>query len=211
MRQFLLVQTFVLALICWPGTLRMGKAQVPGGLRLPHPPAAMEATDDGLFILQNGLLAKFDVKNLKLLGGLRLLEPIPAAPQTNDPAERIRYFQEVARHLAPATMIVHKRNLIIVQGNDFLRIDTQKLTIDLRTNLVAPADVAKGATQLSDLFQPQRPPAYQVSEEILYLLRADEIVAIDLTTGKVVSRGALPGEMLGQPTVTNPVGAGGQG
>jgi hypothetical protein len=206
MKHPLLTLTFIAATWFAPMLQQSAKAQVPGGLMLPTPPAAMQSTPDSVYILQNGLLAKFDAKTLKLLSGVRLMEPIPPAPTTDDPTDRIRYFQEVSRHLVPAALISHPRGLIVILSDELLRIDPQKLTIDSRVQLVPAMNNQPRAPQFSDLFQPQRPPVYQISGDILYLMRSGEIVAVDLATGTISARTVLPAEMQAQPTATNPVG-----
>lgn len=179
-------------------------AQAPGGGGMQASgDTLMVTTPKGLFVLRNGVLAKFDPVTLKSGPVLELFGPMPAPPGQNATREeRQAYNNEVQKRMAPPIMLVKDNALLVVIGDGFARIDQDTFksdALDLRNPNAAPA-AGRG-------FRQEGAPGYLLVGDTLYLLRGTELISIDVAKVKLNARGPLPKEM--QPIQFNIGGFGG--
>ena len=170
----------------------------------------MVNTPKGLFVMREGVLAKYDLATLKQEKELELFGAPPAAPAADaDRETRTKYFTEIARRAAPALLIPKENSLLLVIGDHFASISQDTLKVEVTgdlTPLVKPTETAGG---MGFGMRSESAPGYLLTGNTLYLMRGTEILAVSITTGKVLVRSALPKEL--QPTQMNFGGMGGMG
>jgi hypothetical protein len=164
----------------------------------------MVNTAKGLFVLRAGVLAKFSVPALKQQLMMQVWGPMPAAPADfSDREATSKYFTEMQRRLAPALLLAKDNSILVVVGDGFLRVNqdtlkTEAMT-DLRDPAAAPADANAGGGNRFGGFGRQNEPSlgYLLADTTLYLMRAKEMVAINITDGKILARTPLDKELQG--------------
>ena len=154
----------------------------------------MVCTDRGLFVLRNGVLAKYDLATLKAPEVFELFGPAPAMPTDATDRTAVQAYQtEMQRRLAPGLLLTHDNSLLVIVGNGFARINQDTLAVEATADLTPPAaaTAAPGTGRA-----PEAAPAAQVQGDNLYLARTSEVLALNLKTGAIVGRAAVPEDML---------------
>jgi len=153
-------------------------------------------SDAGLFALRGGVLVKIDPKTMQVQGdALELLGPFPQFPEKTyqeDPGAFTAYYAEVNQRLAPAIMLLKDRMLLVVIGTNFFRVNLNTMKVEVKSSFAGPNDAGGSAGGPGN-----PPPAYELHDNILYLLRIREMVAVNITNGDA-ARVALPEPMIKQ-------------
>lgn len=196
-----------------PGGGRMGN--LLGGLAQAN--LVLEILPAGAFVLNNGVLAKFDPATLQAGGTLALFGPAPAAPQmTQNPTPEERnalrtWMADRAQRSAPAAVLAQDNRLYLILGTKYFCVDPETMKIDVQADLAAaPAGDGRNAP-------PMTKAELKLVDGVLYVVLAQELLTVDPATGKVAARAALPKEMFpmmdrgafGGPGGNNPGGFGG--
>lgn len=162
-------------------------------------------TSKGLFVLRSGVLAKFNTSTLKVDKELSLFGAAPTMPaDRTDRTAMQAYMTDMQRRNAPGILLVKDNSLILLVGDGFARINQDTLTVEAAATIApeATADTTTTAPGGGAAFRmPTAAPSYLLSENTLFLMRGTEILSINVTDGKTLSRAALPKEL--QPTAMN--------
>ncbi|MHB9025553.1 MAG: hypothetical protein ACYC7E_15520 [Armatimonadota bacterium] len=189
-----------------PGGQRGPGMGGPGGPGGPRPTLTVGA--QGVFLLQGGILRKYDAKTLEEKGTLELCKA--DAGDRQGPGKGMRQ--------GPGEMLLSNNNLLIVTGDTFYRVDAQKLKIEATGELPALPKLAQGGNAPNagrqgatgnrnqgpggpgqgpggqgGAFGP--PPAHPVLElqgGTLYVLRGPQLLAITIADGKVTAKAEVP-------------------
>ena len=176
------------------GNNRMGMA----GMQGMQQEALMEVTPQGVFVLRAGILAKFDPQTLTPQGTLELFAPVPAQPtMPQNPTAQDRqvmrdWMMAMMPRMAPAIMLLNGDMLLIVQGNNFFRVNQQTLKLEAAQTALAKPD-ANNPRQMM-----MAKPELRLVDNTLYILMDDQLVSVNIGDGAVLSRGVLPKEMMAQ-------------
>jgi hypothetical protein len=185
---------------------------VTGGGRQP---TVMELTDQGLIVITNGVLARYDAKTLEAKGTVDLLGPLPEAPQPPTALDDLQlyfqdyqlYTQELAKWRETPVMTTLGQYLLVVLGDQFYRIDSETMTIEVQASVEAePADGADPLPPLTGVT-----PILSLHGTMLYVLRSNRVSAIEIKEGKVMAATTLPAEMVGGVAAVRPPAVGGGG
>ncbi len=181
----------------------------------------LEVTPAGMFVLRAGVLACIDLK-LQGQKTLELFGPMPAQPDAVQHDNAAAPFQdapnpnfpqwltEQAKRSAPALMLPDGERLLIVIGDTFFNVNTRTVAIDAQGDLAdkavpAPVDAQP---QMMILNNPvQTAPIAKVQGDTLYLVREKDVLTVDVKTGKVLGRLALPKQMAPAPPPPLPMQA----
>ncbi len=162
--------------------------------------AQMEITANGIFVLDNGVLAKFDPTSLKQAGvSLELFGPLAERPTMSTPPtdaeqQAMRtWMMDYMKRTSPPTMLAQGDELLIVMGNSYFRVNQLTMAIDAtQATLITPSTEA----------QPQNPrpmmnskPVLLLAGNMLYILLNGNLVKVNAETGAVLCSNALPKEM----------------
>ena len=153
------------------------------------PMMKLVVNDDGVFVLREGVLAKFDLKTLASQGDpLKLYGPIAKLenPDQATDAEVIAYNVDHLKRQLPATMFAYDHDLFIVIGDDLFRIDTQKFTLTEQTALLTTPP-EKQIDRLVTLFQRGEQAVSHLGTQI-YLSDSNQVTSVDGLTGKVETK-----------------------
>jgi uncharacterized membrane protein YgcG len=162
----------------------------------------------GIFMLRNGVLARFSLDAKADGAPLSVFGPMPAMPQNADQQTMMKFMQEEQKRNAPAIMVTKDNLLLIVIGDAFFRFDIEKMAQVGEITGLAAADAPAAGQQ--GMRMPEAAPGYLVVGNTLYLARATELLALDITTGKINSRLPLAKELQQTPRQGGP-GQGGRG
>ncbi len=150
----------------------------------------------GVYVLNRGVLARFDAKTLQQQGLVELYGKLEDLP--NDGSVAMQTITERAQRFLPAGMALHGGDLIIVSGDQFFRVDPSTLAIKVNASLFD--DKQHGARV--DAFLSSMAPPMEFSGAILYRVllplnyhSTPTITAIDSNTGKILAEKALPAEL----------------
>lgn len=185
-------------------------AQGPGGGRSSGgSDTLMVNTPKGLFVLRGGALARFDMITLKQLGVLELLGAMPAPPaDQNDRNAMMVWYGEFNKRRAPAVIIPKDNSLLIILGEDFVRISQDTLAVEAQASLAAPKK--EGDAPQQGFRMPQTPGTLLVGD-LLYVINGTEIISINTLNGKIIQRKDVPKEMLPVQMPNNTRGGGNNG
>ncbi len=172
----------------------------------PNGGALMVNTPKGIFALRSGVLARIVPATLKVDKVMQIYGALPEPPgQGSDREAFQKYYAEVAKRNAPAILLVKDGDLLLVTGDIFARINQDTLKVEATANL-------KDSTETADLnqrgFRQDPAPGYLLVNTTLYLLRAKEIVSVNIADGKL-TRQPLPAQL--QPAQVNYMGGGNRG
>ena len=186
---------------------------------------AMLITEFGIFIVKNGMLAKYDAKTLISSGTVKLLD-IPFSPQmanymlppkkgpvvdvANAPAPNVampvipeapvfdwgKYSKDNQRFTAKPVIIADKADLIIIIYDKFTRIGMGKLDILAATDIIAQKNADGTAAEVNFFGE----PTIKLVDHILYINRG-VIMSVSPADGKVLGQVKLPAEPM-----TNQIG-----
>lgn len=178
----------------------------------------LKATDQGLFIIGSGVVAKYDVKTLNPLGSLRLLDPpvrpnmkyngtmpmattnVMPAPQPgavvdNMPAfDWMKYSKDNLRFSAVPVVIVDGKDLIIIMADKFFRVGMEKVNLIATTEMVVKKD-ANGAT--TEVNTGGEVPTVQLVDNILYVMRGGNLWSLNAADGKELGQTKIPVDLNG--------------
>lgn len=170
--------------------------------------ALMVNTPKGIYALRGGVLAHIDVATLKADKEMLLFDKMPAPPADGaDNATRMAYFAEIQKRNAPALLLVKDNSLLIVIGDGFARVNQDTLKSEASASLKDPNE-APDPNQ--GRFVRQEPaPGYLLVGNTLFLMRSKEMMAINITDGKIITRAPLPADL--QPVQYTGRGNGGGG
>lgn len=147
---------------------------------------------NGVFVLNNGVLARYDPATLKPQGALDLLDPMPEAPQLpqnpndQDRAAMLGWFMARLQHGAEPAVLVQDNRFYIVIGTKYFCVNPDTLQIDVKSDL-ANANLQP----LGLLGKPQ----LTLTDGVLYVAQNQELLSVDPATGKVTARVSLPKRM----------------
>ncbi|HEY3415275.1 MAG TPA: hypothetical protein VGM23_00195 [Armatimonadota bacterium] len=176
----------------------------------------------GLFALRSGVLARVDPKTLDQQKTVELLPPLPPQPEGANMAGEamVQWLREWAKHSYPAVMLPEGTDLLILIGDQFIRVNATtletKFNVSIAPQQAQPQDANTRAMELL------KPPVLlrDAKSALLYVTRVRQLTALDVNTGQVVSEKPLPETMFltplqlmrpGGPGGLNPPGAqGGQ-
>ncbi|MHB9024246.1 MAG: hypothetical protein ACYC7E_08730 [Armatimonadota bacterium] len=186
---------------------QMGAGMMGGGQNT----MALEILPNGVFILRNGVLVKFETGTLKAGGTLELFGPMPPRPPmpenaTDADRQTLRKWMELAvPRYAPATTLAKDGMLYIVIGTTFFRVNTATCALEAKNDLAAipaapAAEAVPGAAQGGRNNPRQNPmmggPAMMKLENgALYVILQQELLSVDPKTGTVANRAPLPKEL----------------
>ncbi len=186
----------------------------------------IEVSDSGIFIYKAGRLAKLDYFTLKLLKKIELFGPMPDKPAP--PAQKagivgwgamlqdkdnLKYIEEINKRIAQTTIIPEENALIFIIGENFFKVNTNTMNIDLQTNFSKKIATAQ-QFQIDNLrgviggasFQPNYLKNNQgnnviakTKDNMLVFIKQDEIIVIDTLTGKIIARTAVPQDFISKP------------
>jgi hypothetical protein len=159
--------------------------------RLSALPGLLLRTPEGLLVLRAGVLARVDPITLQPGATIELFGPLPA-PEANaaDPQARQKQFLEVAKRLWPAAWVPQGPDLLVVIGDQYLRVEVATLVIKVNVSLAVKAELVPDRIGTMGT-----PPTLLVAGTTLYLTRGTELLAINVADGKVLTRGTLPATM----------------
>jgi hypothetical protein len=182
----------------------------------------MVLTDAGIFLYKAGTLAKLDYltlaeqKKVSLFGAMPEKPAAPAQPaaggggnggfmqQFQDPATQ-KYMAEITKRLAPPAIITTDESMFFVIGDSFFKVNQQTLAVNLQASLAKKVDPNQpaqpnGGARLGN-FNVGRAtqsgaPVAKIKDDVMIILKQDEILLVDTLTGKVSLRNTLPKEFL---------------
>lgn len=176
-------------------TLALGAfAQAIGPMMAGRNDAVMLGTEQGLFVLKSGTLAKLDPATLMpAMPPFELFGAMPAQPAGGDQEAWQAYMKAMLQRTAPALLIPHGKDLLVVIGENFARIDQETF------GLAVGVSFAREGAEQPMVFRPEPVPQYVVLGDVLYLLRDTETIAINIEDGKLLARTPLPPSMQIRP------------
>jgi len=213
--------TMTLTLLLAAGALF---AQRPNNMGGSNVTTIMLKTDKGVFALRSGVLVKYDAITLKQIAEYQIFGAAPTMPerpadmtdQTAVQAWRTdmqTYNTTMQKRQGSALMIPTKDSLLIVIGDGFGRIDQDTLKPEAKASLLPVTPAADPNAPAATPVAPVRPtvepvPGYVLDGNTLYLMRAKEVMSINITDGTIIARTALPVELqaAGQNNMFNPGG-----
>ena len=152
-------------------------------------------TDEGLFVMRSGVIAKFDVETLQVKHEYPLFGAMPQPPaDRTDRAAMTAYNTDIQRRNAPAVMLAVKESLLVLIGDNFARINQKTFEIEATGTLAAADAPAAPGGVMAFLGEPA--PTTLLEDDILYIVRQREMISLDITNGTVLARMALPADML---------------
>ena len=183
---------------------QQGQGPVPGqgqGMRFPQMPPApvVKIGNDGVYILSGQMLYKYTPVTLKFIDSIQLLEA-PAPPPNDGNGGQMMF----PRIITPSMMIAPDAGLVIViAGDQFISVDAKSMkqkakgtlpSIQPPGNRNAPGAQggAPGAPPFGMMGFAFGPPVMELQGNTLYITRMDQLVAVDIMTGKVTASTALP-------------------
>lgn len=163
--------------------------------------AMAEATPNGLFLLGEGVLARYS-PDLEQCATLQLLPPLPPLPmeEGNDKQAMQKWFIERALRNAPPAMLPDGDMLYIVYSGTLFRVNQNTLKVE-KTMLEQQPQPGGDLRQMINV---SVPPLLKLQQNTLYIIRQSDLFAVDLKTGVVLKRADLPKEML--PILPIPLG-----
>lgn len=162
-----------------------------------NPPTAMEATADGLFVYRNGVLALFTNGKDTPERIFELFEKMPDVPKFDGTLEEKRaYMEAMAIRLAPMVMIIDDKKVILASDTQLFAVDLATFKLISKVPLPAPivdqAGVNIAMLAGRGIVNNQTPPAIQVTDNLVYLLRGNMMTTVDIQEGKLLGNKPLP-------------------
>lgn len=153
--------------------------------------AVVEVTPAGVFLLYHGVLARFDPQLAQPTVSLALFGPMPEQPQLQPNMDRdamVIWQRERMKRMMPGAMIVDGEALLIVCGDTFFRVQQRTLVVETKRDL-APRNER-------DLRANRAAPLLKLNGDTLYLMRTNELLALQAKTGEAIGQVPLPKEMV---------------
>jgi len=110
-----------------------GDAGAGGGMRQPNPPPmrpTVKVTDQGIFVIQGGVVLKYDTTSLKLQDKLDLTDKLTATASQ-------KTAQALPVRPQSSGVLMSDDSILLVNGNHFFRIDTATLQVKATATLPA--------------------------------------------------------------------------
>jgi len=173
---------------------------------LDRMPPIMKATPDGLFLVHNGILAKYDAEQGQLAGTLPLFgEPFDWPPDYQPQGDDGNLFLlERMRRMLIAGISSVDHDVLVVLGSQFFRIDANTLQVKIVSTVVKPDPLLEAARLLAQpdgmgvvsnpmaLFSP---PQLELTGRMLHVMRGNnQVISINVDTGNAIA-GKLPPAM----------------
>lgn len=161
----------------------------------------LKSTPQGIFVLQNGTLVRFDPRTGEAGPPLDLYGAAPEMPGDNAAPEGWQaYFAALARRAQPAAMVVQGTDLIVATVDCVWRIELATTAVKAKILLPDPPPDGMGNNPQANpaqLLQAQQAgaPVLDVIGSTVYLVRRIRLTAVDLTAGKVLFDRPLPAGM----------------
>lgn len=150
--------------------------------------AIVQSTPRGVFVLRNGVLAQLDPQTLQPKTMLDLFPPVaPAAPRA--PFATAPEIPNVER-MYPASLLLLEDDLLILIGDRLFRVDAAAGKLRYDADLSGP--FGQAANRWRELVAP---PALELKGDILYIVRATQMCAVDVREGKLLRTVLLPTQM----------------
>jgi len=166
---------------------------MPMGAMMINPRnAAVEVTPNGLFLLAEGVLARYS-PDLEQCVTLRLLGPLPPMPMgEGDDARRAQqvWFRERILRSSPAVMLPSGEQLYLVFANTFFSVNQITLKME-KIPLDPPLPIGDDRV----LRNAALAPLLKLQGDTLYIIRQADLLAVDLKAGTILKRAGLPHEM----------------
>lgn len=193
----------LLSLVCWAvAQPAPQKVQwiVPGRYQIrdmTNEPITL-AGPQGVYVLNKGVLARFDAATLQQKGVVELfgkLDDLPA--ELAEGQDQWSIITERGQRLLPAAMTLHGNDLIILSGDQFFRVDP--VALEIKVNKSLAADAKRNIRNEDYLFTPA--PRLDFVGDILYHLNVSiannpiTITAIDSKDGAVLATHSLPAQL----------------
>lgn len=167
------------------------------------PATIMEMAPQGLFVLRGGILAKLDAKTLKEVAVVELFGAAPVRPTTqparNAPPtpEWTKYYAEMAKRNAAPALLAAEKNLLIVIGDQFFRIDAETGKVAAKASLTPAPVVPADPNQPQPQPQPatNAAPLLEMNGTTLIVLNGMNVTAVNIEDGKILATGKLPEKM----------------
>ena len=166
------------------------KAIVQDVIKLSGQPALVATNAQGIFVLRNGVLAKYDPATMQQQ---KVVELFGAMPAGDAAADKQKMLIEYMKRVVPAAMLAPaKGDLIISIGDEFFRINPDTLEKVVDVNLAGDQQLPQLLTRFPELSQS---PALQVMDKSVLLSRGNKLTRVSLADGKVLADIALPDQM----------------
>ncbi len=150
---------------------------------LAQPPLMM-TVPNGVFVVRGGVLAKYDPRSLETEGLVELFGPAPAEGNKANPLANM----ERLKRLMPGAMLVTEKELLIVIGEHFFRVDRGTLEVLVSVSLFKEQALAPAERLLAVA----APPVLALNGNTLYVTRGNHLLAVNWLDGKVRGMGVLP-------------------
>jgi len=167
-------------------------------------PPMMKATPDGLFLIHNGVLVKYDAETRQPAGTLALFGvPFDWPPdyQPQDDGGNIFLLERMRRMMVPGISTAD-HDLLIVIGSQFFRIDARTLRVKVAATVLTPdplLEVARMFTQpdgmgvVSNPMSFFQPSQLEVTGRTLHIMQGyNQLVSINIDDGTVLAHQPLP-------------------
>jgi len=163
---------------------------MPGRFGFNPRTVAAEATPRGLFLLADGVLARYS-PGLAQCVTLQLLPPLPPLPpEGNDRQAQQQWFTERALRGTPAAMLPAGEMLYVVYAGILFRVNQNTLTVEK-----TPLDPQPPHEDPRRLQNASTPPLLKLQADTLYIIRQFDLLAVDVQAGAVITHADLPREM----------------
>jgi len=147
-------------------------------------PPLMVTTPAAVFVVRQGVLAKYDARTLETQGMVELFGPPPAEENAENPLAKLDWI----RRLAPGAMLAEEQELLIVIGEQYFRVNRATLEVQVSASLFK----AQALAPVERLMAVLSPPVLAMQGETLYVTRGNQLLAVNRKDGVVRGVGALP-------------------
>lgn len=171
---------------------------------LDQMPAITKNSPQGFFALRHGILVKYDAQTLKEQSTLELLGPLGEWNK-----ERLSNWDDAiimllgrVRHMMPGNLLVDGKDLIILLGGQYLRVDSEKMQIKCAVQLLDPdplLDIARSMQQAegmamnaAKLFIPMQA---EVDGKVVHITHGSELYIVNAEDGKLLARNSLSAKL----------------
>lgn len=178
-----------------PGNMAMNMARGVLFQLVRDQKTLMVRTNDGLFVLRSGVLAKYQPDTLNQ-PQIKELFPAPIAmPAGDNPDEaKVReWAMDVGKRILPAVIVPLGQDLVIIIGEQFFRINGVTLEVKVAKQILPKNPMP----ELNRLMMMTAPPSAVVStqEPVLFLSRGQQLLSVNINTGELLADGVLPEKM----------------
>ena len=186
------------------------------GANLPRQPRAymggtstLEVTPNGVFVLRNAVLAKFDTVGLKTAGTLELFGALAAQPKMSEtPTDQERqamrdWYSQMSKRMGTAVILPKDDMLYIVIGSMYFRVNQKTLALETKSDLAEPNAAPQG------FFGQRETPVLKMDGGTLFVTSGQDLITVNPATGAVTGRATMPKEMFPNMGVMNPRAMGG--